>query len=98
MRCAGWRDWALKVAGPLGFVMLLAVVVTRDAPVGLVAAGFGAVLSLIGARAAVRPSRPFRLETLGNTPSINTTRAVGRFYIAAGVIWAARAMMAGLAK
>jgi hypothetical protein len=76
-----------------GFAMLLVAMGAHNWTVSGVAAAFGVVFSLIGVRATLRPSRPFRLESVQNTPGINTTRRVGLFYIAAGLIWAMIALL-----
>jgi hypothetical protein len=77
-----------------GFFMLLAAAITHDAAFADVAAALGALISLIGVRAAMRPSRPFRLENFTNSPGINTTRRVGMFYVLVGLVWAALALVA----
>lgn len=86
-------SWLLGIA-LAGFAALLAAVGSHDWTVGGVAAGFGVVISLIGVRAAIRPSRPFRLENVENTPGITTSRRLGLFYVAAGVGWAMIALLA----
>jgi hypothetical protein len=78
----------------VAFTMLLAAAITRDAAVAGVAAALGVLISLIGARAAIRPSRPFRLENFTNSPRINTTRRVGLFYVLVGLVWAVLALEA----
>lgn len=82
--------WLVGLA-VLGFLILLTAGVTHNPVAAALAVVVGVAISVIGARAAARPSRPFRLE---NTPMINTTRAVGLFYVATGVVWAALAVMA----
>jgi hypothetical protein len=78
----------------LAFVMLLAAVATHSETVGFVAAGSGLCITLLGVRAAIRPSRPFQLKNFGNSPWINSTRRVGLFYVMAGVVWAMLALIA----
>jgi hypothetical protein len=70
------------------FAMPLAAVVTRSETVRVIAAMFGLCVAVLGIRAALRPSRPFRLETFSSSPWINTTRRVGGFYVTAGVCYA----------
>jgi hypothetical protein len=76
-----------------GFASLLAAVGSHNWTVAGVAAGFGVVISLIGVRAAIRPARPFRLESVENTPGINTSRRLVLFYVAAGLAWAMIALL-----
>lgn len=80
----------------LSVTTLFAAAVTREVPVALVAAGCGLVISGVGARAAIRPSRPFRLESPHQVPSITTTRRLGLFYMATGFVWTALSLMAAL--
>jgi hypothetical protein len=85
--------WLIGVA-VTGMAALLAAVASHDAAVGDVAAAFGGVIALIGIRGALRPSRRFRLENVTNSPGIDTTRRVGLFYVAVGLIWAMIALLA----
>jgi hypothetical protein len=85
--------WLLGIAAA-GFASLVAALGSRNWTVAGVAAGFGVVISLMGVRAVIRPSRPFRLESVENTPGINTSRRLGLFYVAAGLGWAMIALLA----
>ncbi len=83
----------------LGFVLaaflaLVTAMGTHSETLGLLAGAMGAGIALLGIRAAIRPSRPFRLETMSNSPWINTTRRVGAFYVMAGVVGALLALLA----
>ena len=84
-------QWLLGL-GLLAFAMLFAAIAIRNSALAVVAAAFGILMSLIGVRAAIRPSRPFRLENFA--PWINTTRRVGAFYVVAGLVWALLAVTA----
>jgi len=76
------------------FLALVTAVDTHSATLGLLAAAMGVGIALLGVRAAIRPSRPFRLETMSNSPWINTTRRVGAFYVMARVVCALLALVA----
>lgn len=86
-------SWLLGIA-LAGFACLVAAVGSHNWTVAGFAAGFGVVISLIGVRAVIRPTRPFRLENFENTPGINTSRRLGLFYVAAGLAWAMIALLA----
>jgi hypothetical protein len=86
----GVSERLLVGAGLGGFALLLLVATTKDTAVGVVSAVFGACVTLVGARAIVRPSRPFAITSLrkgSGLEYLNTTRRLGGFYILAGLVW-----------
>lgn len=85
--------WLLGLLA-VAFTILVAAAVTHDAAVERIAAAVGVLMSLIGLRAAMRPSRPFHLENLTNSPGIDTTRRVGLFYVVVGLTWTALVLAA----
>jgi len=86
-------SWLLGILF-VGMAALVGAVSTPSGVTTCVAVVFGVVISLIGLRAALRPSRPFRLENLENAPWLNTTRRLGLFYMVGGVFWAMIALLA----
>lgn len=76
--------WLLGVLF-MGMAELVGAVSTPATMTTGIAVTFGVVILLIGVRAAIRPSRPFRLENFDNAPWLNTSRRLGLFYMAAGV-------------
>jgi hypothetical protein len=86
-------SWLLGIL-LMGMAALVGVVSTPTTVTTCVAVAFGVVISVIGVRAAIRPSRPFRLESLENAPWLNTTRRLGLFYAVAGICWVMIALLA----
>jgi hypothetical protein len=85
--------WLLGAAFAAMAVLLAAMSSGSWAVTG-VAVASGVVIALVGVRAALRPSRPFRLQKYENPPWLNTTRRLGLFYVVAGFVWALIAVMA----
>jgi hypothetical protein len=78
----------------MGMAALVGAVSTPTTVTTCVAVAAGVAISLIGVRAAFRPSRPSRLENLESAPWLNTTRRLGAFYGVAGIFWALIALLA----
>jgi hypothetical protein len=74
-----------------GFVALAAAGSTHNALLAAAACLAGVVLLGIGLRAAMRPARPFEIQSLNRTDPalsyINTSRRLGLFYVLVGLVW-----------
>jgi hypothetical protein len=71
----------------LGFVPLAVGGMAKVVALGYIAMIAGVGIAVVGFRAAIRPPRPFDPGARAIPGLLRTTRAVGVFYTAAGLLW-----------
>jgi uncharacterized membrane protein HdeD (DUF308 family) len=93
-RICGALDVSLSVLALVavgGFAALTVAASTHSTAPAAVACVAGVVLLASGLRAAMRPARPFEIQSLNRSnPAlsyINTSRRLGLFYVLVGVVW-----------
>jgi hypothetical protein len=78
---------ALELWVYIGFIPLAVGGMAGVPWLGYIAAVVGLGLLAIGLRGAIRSPRPFDAGTPGMSRIMPTSRAVGTFYVVAGIVW-----------